>query len=86
MNYIFRKIRFLWERVSWDNEFRMSEINRRIQKIEDILHDSRIANYLRIVDYKPGMDLKYDAEPTISLVQLQERIEAIEASPEGGSS
>ena len=78
MNYLLKKIRFIWERVSWDNNYRMLAINERIQVIEDILHDSRIANYLQIIDYTKGMNLEYEAEPTISLKDLQLRIEALE--------
>ena len=48
-----------------------------IQEIKLALIEARVANFIVVVDYVPGMKLT-ETKPTISLEELQGRIEALE--------
>lgn len=54
------------------------ELRDSIKRIEKVLIDKRIANFIRIVTYRQGMDLSYTQPKPISLEDLEKRINQIE--------
>lgn len=51
-----------------------------IDTIRRILEQARVANFIKIITYEPGMDLMYRPPKPISLEDLERRIEKLEIS------
>lgn len=63
----------------WVNGPDIVNLRYEFEELKNALERSKLLAFIRIIRYEKGMNLQYDAPKTISLEDLEKRIEALES-------
>ena len=72
-------MRLRWRLPWFKNRVQIDCLQERVQTIEDVLGETRIANFIKIITYRKGMKLGEPPPDPISLEDLERRIAALES-------